>query len=119
MKKQKISIGSTEYDLLAIPQSEVDASLSGDGEDAGGAFACIDTGLCEIRIANDVPLQVMIQSFFHEATHGMLYEIGQGALSDDEGFVDAFSKQIYSLFMRNEVSKILSYLTANQAFAEV
>lgn len=105
MRSQKVNIGVTEYDLYVNPQERIAEKLP---EEMAESLAFIDSMTCEIHISSNIPTQLMKQCFFHEVTHGMLDEIGMQELNADEGFVDALSKQIYALFIKNDVAKIIS-----------
>ena len=63
-----------------------------------------------ISINKKYPVQTRKQTFWHEVVHAMLDEIGEEELCEDEGFVDAFAKQLYGLIHRNKIDKIYDYL---------
>lgn len=103
----KTQIGATNYELLLMPQSQLSELLS---EDMSDALAYINNVDCVICVSNDMPIQTMQQSFFHEVVHGMLEEIGERDLNSDEGFVEAMAKQLYSFYTRNNTEKILNHI---------
>lgn len=98
----KIHIGSLDYDL--IMQSE--KMPYEDGE----AIGMIEEDFCRISISKNFPQQTKRQSFWHEVVHGMMIELGMHELVNDEGFVDAFGKQIYAFMQKNDVKKIYDKL---------
>jgi len=105
LKKMNVNIGSTTYALSSLPLEKVQEEI-----EIKDAIAGISGLTCKILVSNDVPQQVMRQSFFHEITHGILDELGLYELNEDEGFVDAFGKQLYQFFTKNDVSKIMKFL---------
>lgn len=101
----KVIIGSTEYDLKVC-----DIENEKPDELEGKPMGFIDNVKSRICISNELEKQSKLQTFWHEAVHGILDELGRFELNDDEGFVDSFSKQLYALFLRNNLDKIYSYI---------
>ena len=51
-----------------------------------------------------------LNTFWHEVVHGLMIEIGARELGEDEGFVDALSRQLYSFYKNNNIEKVYTYL---------
>ena len=105
MKKMKVNLGSLIYDMELRPLEKLQQA-----EGLEEAVAGINEMGCHILISNDIPVQTMKQCFFHEVVHGMLSELGMDTMNGDEGFVDALAKQMYILFTRNNLDKIMKFL---------
>lgn len=108
----KINIGHTEYDLTKVSEAalgEEYAKHKDDCDDEMVAGYCHPL-LAEIKIGKELPFQAKKQVFWHEAVHAILDEMGMAKLSEDEGFVDALSKQIYGVLKNNNVDKIYKFL---------
>lgn len=99
----EIRIGSTKYNLILKK-----TALDFEGEEVLGL---IDENEGIIHLHTDVPVQRVKQIFWHECIHGALNEIGMEALGDDEGFVDALSKQLYAFHEDNKLDKIYEALS--------
>lgn len=105
MKKQKITLGSVDYNVEMMPMEDLQ-KIEG-LEDASAGISELDA---RIIVSSDIPVQIMKQCFFHEIVHGILIELGMTQLNSDEGFVDSFAKQMYTLFHRNNLDKIMKFL---------
>ena len=60
-------------------------------------FGCFEYSKQEITLANkdgldDISQDRIIETFYHERTHAILNAMNKKELSEDEGFVDVFSK---------------------------
>lgn len=110
MKKAKIQIGVTDYEIQQVADSEL---IENHGDDAMLVGGDISTMQSLIRINNSYPKQTKLQTFWHEVVHAMLDEIGVQQLNDDEGFVEALGKQLYGLFKNNDLKKIYNFLGAD------
>lgn len=99
-KDMKVRIGSIDYNLT---QKEA-------------MYTITDCGFCDwedgiIAINPTKPHECKKQTFWHEAVHAMLTEIGEdNGLSKDEKFVDSFSKQLYAFHKDNKLEKIYQVL---------
>ena len=105
----KVKIGVTNYDLNVLTADKI-VEAFGEDDVEGTLCGFLDPPYNMIRVNNEIPTQAMIQTFFHECTHAMLWEIGQEELYDDEGFVEAMSKQIFGLIQNNKLNKIYAFL---------
>lgn len=83
-------------------------SLDGDGEETVLGLTNFIDGT--IQVLSGVNEQVIQQTFWHEIVHAILIELGMANLNEDEGFVDAFSKQIYAVLNENNVEGIYKFL---------
>jgi len=95
----KINIGSMKYELVkdsSKPEEEC-------SEIALGSANYLDA---TITVLSGLDKQVVKQTLWHEIVHVMLNEIGKDKLNNDEGFVDALAKQIYSVLENNNLEKI-------------
>lgn len=110
MKKMKLTLGSMLYNFQLMPQKDLEEYVG--YEDTLGAINDVS---CEIVVSNDIPTQSAKLCFFHEVVHGMLTELGLDQLSGDEGFVDAFARQLYIFFHRNNIGKIMKFIEDNHA----
>ena len=110
----KVVIGSTDYDLKLVAETVLDGKMNtlSDGkiEDGGVCAGCLERFENVISINKKYTHQTRKQTFWHEAVHAMLDELGEEELCEDEGFVDAMAKQIYSFINRNKIDKIYEYL---------
>ena len=110
MKNIKINIGCGVYEIHFDSLKTSDEIWP---KDMCGSLAYVDSSLSTIHICADYPIQTMKQSFFHEIVHAMLNEIGADDLNDNEGFVEAFARQLYTFFSKNDINKILSKIDDN------
>lgn len=94
----KIKIGSSEYKLVI--EEEFEKNVCG----------ILDAEVGEIQIKNCELSQYKQQTFWHEVVHGMLDEMGSLTLSDNEEFVEGFSRQLYGFYKNNNIEKIYSAL---------
>ena len=97
----KLVIGVTDYELKLT-----DEVVHSEDEVCGTQ----DWVHGEIKISTKTPSQTRLQTFWHEVVHAILDEIGAGELNNDEGFVDAFGKQIYGVMKRNKIDKLYEYV---------
>lgn len=107
-----VRIGVTDYNISMLSNAEMNAGYEeiGETEESSIVGGLMHPMLCEIEINKELSAQTRIQSFFHECTHAMLDQIGEGELYADEDFVDAFSKQIYGFCKFNNLDKIYTLL---------
>lgn len=106
----KVVVGVTEYDLKIVDAEVVKDKADGHLSSVDAYAGCIEEFEGKISINKCYPAQTKKQTFWHEVVHAMLAEIGEADLNDDEGFVDAFAKQIYGFIQRNKIDKIYEYL---------
>jgi hypothetical protein len=106
----KVFVGSTEYDLKMASNAVIKADYCSGWGDEVVISGTMHPILCDIKINSQIPQQAKEQALFHELVHAMLEEIGAKELSEDEGFVDSFSKQIFSLLKKNNMDKIMSFI---------
>lgn len=104
----KITIGSTVYKIHLTTTEKVTDAFEG-SEKVECAGLC-DAMKEEIYVSNEFPVESRKKIMFHEITHAMLTEIGSQT-NEDENFVDALSKQIYSLVNRNDLKKIQDFIS--------
>lgn len=97
----KVNIGSVQYDL------KMKDKIFEDGQRFRGT---LEECKWLIEISKEFPKQAREQTFWHEVVHGILYEIGEQELNADEGFVDAFAKQLYMFNKNNNINKIYEKL---------
>lgn len=100
-----IRIGSTKYkvnlcnDILLDKDDDVNQLRMG--------------GMCtfdsSIDILKGLDSQSLKQTFIHEVTHAILYEMGDDNW-DNEGYVNALSKQIYGFLEDNNIYKLYEKL---------
>lgn len=115
----KVKIGSSEYELtlknLDVNKEvlkEIKGDVSGDLEskDSQYIFGYIDEIEGKIDIEKNSCINARKLTFWHEVVHGLMYEIGLRELGDDEGFVEALSRQLYGLMRNNDIAKVYTYL---------
>jgi hypothetical protein len=99
----KIKLGSLDYDLVMT-----DKKIEFEEEDM--VLGLIEEPKCTITIYKNVPNQTKEQTFWHETIHGMMAELGQYDLFENEGFIDAFAKQLHMFLKRNDINKIYDKL---------
>ena len=107
-----VRIGVTDYSIAMLGNESMNEGYEEIGELKESSFVggLMHPLLNEIEINKELPVQTRIQSFFHECTHAMLDQIGEGELYADEDFVDALSKQIYGFCKFNNLDKIYTLL---------
>lgn len=105
----KFNVGVTEYNLNLLSFQDLQDGVAEETE-CQNVFGYCHPILNVINVSKDIPKQSRKQVFWHEVTHAILYEIGQGDLYYDEDFVDALSKQIYGVFKNNKLDKVYSFL---------
>ena len=98
----KVHIGSTKYELNTPKRVVVDEVL---------CKGTLDESMSIIEISKEFPLQSRKQTLWHEVVHGILFELGEQELNSNEGFVDAFSKQLYAFNENNKLNKIYEKLS--------
>lgn len=111
----KIRIGSTKYELNKRSDKEMTQCKSIAYQDderiedveIAGFTSFFD---CKIDINNSYPAQTKKQTFWHEAVHAILQEVGQSELCDNEDFVESIGKQLYGFHEDNNLEKIYSFL---------
>lgn len=115
----KVKIGSSEYDLylknLNVNQKvlkEIKGELPEDLEsyDSKYIFGYIDEIEGKIEIEKNSCTNARKLTFWHEVVHGLMYEIGLRELGDDEGFVEALSRQLYAFMRNNNIDKVYTML---------
>lgn len=97
----KVKLGFSEYDLIN-KKPEVD------GADFDGIT---DSSIKTIWSLDSETVSPLYKKhvLFHEITHALLEDLGYDGLSRDENFVDGLGKEIYTLFAKNDMSKLLQY----------
>lgn len=95
----EVRLGSTKYTVTQ------DAPIGMDD------FGYIDSGDGIIAINPYYPEQARKQTFWHEAIHGFLGEMGMKKLCENEQFVDSFSRMLYAFHEDNDLEDIYNNLT--------
>lgn len=98
----KVHIGSTKYELNTPKKIVVDEVL---------CRGALDESMSIIEVSKEFPLQSRKQTLWHEVVHGILFELGEHELTNDEGFVDSLSKQLYAFNENNKLDKIYEKLS--------
>lgn len=101
-----IRIGSTKYKVNLCKD------IAGEYEE--GVNQLRMGGMCtfdsSIDILKGLDNQSLKQTLLHEVTHAMLYEMGDENWNN-EGYVNALSKQIYGFLEDNNIYKLYDKLT--------
>ena len=105
----KVNIGGSVYDVKVKPVDEVNSILSS-RSDIGECAGFCDFMNEQIYVAKEYPSESKKKILLHEIVHAMLVEIGS-QLNDDEYFVDALSRQLYTFVSKNNVGKIFDFIT--------
>ena len=115
----KIKIGSSDYDLcLANLKENVKERKSPERKDVNNTseaddcyiLGYLDEAFTRIAIEKDSSKLCKKLTFWHEVVHGLMIEIGLRELGEDEGFVDALARQLYSFHKNNNIEKVYTYL---------
>lgn len=115
----KIKIGSSDYDLcLANLKENQRAKRSPEEKDVNNSseefesytLGYLDECYTDIAIEKDSSKQARKLTFWHEVVHGLMIEIGARELGEDEGFVDALSRQLFTFHKNNNIEKVYTYL---------
>lgn len=106
----KVNIGSTAYELKLMPSKKISEFYNGDNKESIECAGMCDVMAEKIYVANDFPVESRKKILYHELVHGMLTEMGSDK-NDDESFVDALARQLYSLFNKNNVQKIQDFIS--------
>lgn len=104
----KVNIGGTVYEVKVRPVDEVNSVLSS-RSDLGECAGFCDFMNEQIYIAKEYPIESKKKILLHEIVHAMLVEIGS-EMNDDEYFVDALSRQLYTFINKNNLDKLLSFV---------
>ena len=118
----KIKIGSSDYDLcLANLKENVKERKSPESperkdvnntseEDYCYVLGYWDEAITKIAVEKDSSKLCNKLTFWHEVVHGFMIAIGLRELGDDEGFVDALARQLYSFYKNNNIEMVYTYL---------
>ena len=118
----KIKIGSSDYDLcLANLKENVKERRSPESperkdvnntseEDECYILGYLDEAFTKIAVEKDSSKLCKKLTFWHEVVHGLMIEIGARELGEDEGFVDALSRQLFTFHKNNNIEKVYTYL---------
>lgn len=105
----KIRIGSTKYEVNKGTDKDVAKIM--ECEDEKYAISGVtDFFNSIITINSSYSAQTMKQTFWHEAVHALLEEVGQSELSRNEDFVESVAKQLYGFHEDNNLEKIYAFL---------
>ena len=115
----KIKIGSSDYDLcLANLKENLKERKSPERKDVNNTseedelyiLGYLDEAFTKIAVEKDSSKLCKKLTFWHEVVHGFMIEIGLRELGEDEGFVDALARQLYSFYKNNNIEKVYTYL---------
>ena len=115
----KIKIGSSDYDLcLANLKENVKERRSPERKDVNNTseedelyiLGYLDEAYTKIAVEKASSNLCKKLTFWHEVVHGLMIEIGLRELGEDEGFVDALARQLYSFHKNNNIEKVYTYL---------
>lgn len=95
----KVKLNSTTYKISQ--QNNLTA-----GDDEVSCCGYLDEYKNRIVIDKGLPKHVKTLTLIHELTHALLIEMGEYELTNDERFVEGFSRQIYSFLQNNNVVKL-------------
>ena len=95
----KVKLNSTTYKI-----SQQNNPTPGDDEVSCCGY--LDEYKKRIVIDKGLPKHVKTLTLIHELTHALLIEMGEYELTNDERFVEGFSRQIYSFLQNNNVVKL-------------
>lgn len=115
----KIKIGSSDYDLcLANLKENLKERRSPERKDVNNTseedelciLGYLDEAYTKIAVEKASSKQARKLTFWHEVVHGLMIEIGARELGEDEGFVDALSRQLFTFHKNNNIEKVYTYL---------
>ena len=118
----KIKIGSSDYELCLAnlkenlkerrsPESPERKDVNNTSEeDELYVLGYLDEAFTKIAVEKDSSKLCKKLIFWHEVVHGLMIEIGLRELGEDEGFVDALARQLYSFYKNNNIEKVYTYL---------
>jgi Zn-dependent peptidase ImmA (M78 family) len=91
----QVKVGSMIYQVRIVPD------LWSENDEVIGK---IHYGLQHIEIDEDLSDQKKVNTFFHELTHALLYEMGEIGLNDNERFVTRMGNMLAQVFKDNQWS---------------
>lgn len=115
----KVKIGSSEYELhlknldvnkKVLEEINKDSREVSEEYDTKYVFGYIDEIVGKIEVEKNSCVNARKLTFWHEVVHGIMYEIGLRELGDDEGFVEALSRQLYGFMRNNDIYKVYAFL---------
>ena len=108
----KLKFANSQYDLQLLDGKTIAEKLSVADDEECRYFGYCDDMNKTIVLDKETPIPSKKQVLFHEIVHALLSETGDQELSNDERFVDAFSKQLCTFLSQNNLEKVYKFLKA-------